>query len=162
MRPQQPPCPLMSTLPQNRDELKSLLATGRNDLLCSSVEHLGGMSLWWKTILFSTSMWWTGWETLFRMLTNLDSILSSITASRDSSLTPPPITEPVFLTSLVSSFASYCRCLWASTGSRAGSGTSCRGSLCSQPPSPGALWGIYMSEPPRHPPPVWIQGSEEA
>ncbi len=80
----------MSTLRQSRDVFNR------------SVEHLGGLCLWQKVLLFSTSMSWRGWDTLFRMLTDTASSSPPVTASRESSSPSPPVTEPAFLTSLLS------------------------------------------------------------
>ncbi len=96
------------SLLQKGQELYSLMATGRKDLLWCSVVHLGGLSLLLKVIWYDSIVTCRGWEALSIILSSFLSILLSDTFTKDSSSTLR--TEPAFLMSLLS-YLSLLSCL---------------------------------------------------
>lgn len=67
-------------------ELKSLMASGRNDPLWRSVVQLAKTRLALKWLLCCTSTSWGGWDSLDKMPRNLDSILLSDTVPTTAKL----------------------------------------------------------------------------
>ncbi|MEQ2191448.1 hypothetical protein XENOCAPTIV_028729, partial [Xenoophorus captivus] len=83
--------------------LWSLLAIGRNDLLCRSVEQRGSLSLLLNELLRLSNTLWSGCERKSRIIFILEGFLLSVTTVIESSSSPIMcLNFPMMLLSLVS------------------------------------------------------------